>query len=178
MPKARAWVVGGRVLGALALLAACNFAPQTGSGGGQGPVPTPTGSDAGKSSDAATGGGCTVQTTGGSMLCETISVCPGVTVNQATFNQCGFLIAGKAIDLECECSGYLCSAGTTTTCAAAELILKEQNSDAVCNQLSTGGCVFEVLSGGSGSGSGTSGCNEACASECVGDPTCTAACGC
>lgn len=178
MSRMRAWVVGGPVLGALALLAACNFEPPKGSGGGEGPSPTPSGSDAGKVADAATGGGCTIQTTSGAMLCENISSCPGLTVNQNEFNQCGFLIAGKAINLECECSGYLCSAGTTTTCAAAELILEQQNSDAVCNQLSSGGCTFEMLSGGSGSGSGTSGCDETCASECVGAPACLAACGC
>jgi hypothetical protein len=166
-------------LAAAALLAACPIS-QTATGGGGGPGGSDdesSGGDGGPDG-TANGTGCTIPTSNGGMLCTEISLCPSLTVNQNSFAGCGFQPGGKTINLQCECSGYLCSAGTTTTCAAVEQILSTESANQVCLQLSTGGCVFEGLSGGSSTGSGSSGCNQACASTCLGDPNCTQGCGC
>jgi hypothetical protein len=167
MRRTRVFGGGVLLLGSL-LFAAC---VQAGTGGGGG-------DDGGAAGDSGATAltDCTIQTTSGVMLCESLSTCPSVTVSQNTFTQCGFLVVGSAVELECECSGYLCSAGTITTCGVAEQILTQQTSVEVCNQLSAGGCHFEGLSGGSGTGS--AGCNTTCMSSCVGDPQCVQACGC
>jgi hypothetical protein len=176
MPSTEAGSASAGLVGLIALLAACNFQPPTGSGGGQSHGGSSGGGDGGVKVDAATGAECSIPTMSGAMLCETINLCPGLTVDQNAFNGCGFLVAGKTIDIECECSGYLCSAGTLPTCAAAKLVLAEQSATQICSQLSSGGCNIELMTSGSGSGQG--GCNESCASLCQGDPTCTASCGC
>jgi len=177
MQGTMAMLATGSLLAALGLLAGCQVS-QTAAGGsspnGGGGGGGATGD--GGAADAATGTNCTIQTTSGTMLCEETSLCPKLSVNQTTFDQCGFLVNGDKLDLECECSGYLCNAGPTPTCAAAATILEQQTSVSVCNQLSAGGCQFEGLSGGSGSGS--SACNTACSSQCVGDPVCLTGCGC
>ena len=174
MPKLRALPLPALAL-VVGVLVGCIAPVPPGSGGGPNPGggrPPPAAGDSG--ADAPTGGSCTLQTAGGATLCETISRCPGVVVNQASFNGCGFLIQGGAIDLECECSGYLCAASPTTTCAAVSQLLAQETASQVCSQLSSGGCQFEGLSGGSGKG----GCDTACSSQCVGDPTCVQGCGC
>ena len=112
------------------------------------------------------------------MLCETISACPGVTVGQNAFAGCGFRVAGHAIDLECECDGYLCPAGMTTTCAQVSTILARETAAEVCDQLSNGRCSIELPTGDAGGSSSGAGCDQACTSLCAGDPTCTRACGC
>jgi len=136
-----------------AALARCNF-QEVPPGGGGGPSQGGGGGSGGDGAapDSATGGNCTIQTSSGVMLCEQLSLCPKLTVNQNSFAGCGFLVSGKALDLECECSGYLCSAGATS-CASAGEILSTLNANVVCGQLGDGGCSFEGLSGFGGSGS-------------------------
>lgn len=186
MPLTRGFFVAGAVLAGLAValvplvVSGCAPTPSTGTGGG--PMGGGGGGDSGSATGGDGGGGtvggsnCTIQTTSGVLLCEGISSCPSLTVSQNAFTQCGFLIGGSTINLECECSGYLCSAGATPTCAAAATVLMQQSSTEVCAQLSSGGCEYEGLGGGSGTGS--SGCNTTCESSCNGDPNCTQACGC
>jgi len=179
MRMSRLWYVGGLIAGIVLGLTACPIQETSTAGGGPGKGDSGTpGSDAGNGSGGATGGQCDVQTTSGVTLCETISLCPSLAVSQNTFNQCGFRINGNVLDLECECSGYLCSAGTLASCAAAATVLGTETSNDLCNQLSTGGCTFEGLSGGTGTGSGASTCNTTCESQCVGDPNCIQGCGC
>jgi len=182
MPLTRGFFGGPhawRIAAAVALVVVgCVPSASTGTGGGPngGGGGGDSGSAGSEGGGSASGSDCIIQTTSGVMLCEGISKCPTLTVSQNAFSQCGFRTGGAAIDLECECSGYLCSAGATPTCAAAATVLMQQNSDEICNQLSSGGCVYEGLSGGSGTGS--AGCNTTCESTCNGDPNCTQACGC
>jgi hypothetical protein len=112
------------------------------------------------------------------MLCEGLTTCPTLAVDQNAWHGCGFLLNGKVVALVCECSGYICTAGSTPTCSTASKLLSEGSADLTCNQLTSGGCVFEGL-GGVGSGTGTNGsCDTTCESQCTGDPTCIQACGC
>jgi hypothetical protein len=176
-------VLGWRLTASLApmFVVAC---VQVGTGGGG--VPGEDGGSAGEGgaadgglsgSDASGGTNCTVQTTSGTMLCEGLGRCPSVTVDQNAFTQCGFTQSGAAAIFECECSGYLCSGGMAATCSGAAALLVGQTSVEICNQLSAGGCVFEAFSTG-GSGAGSSTCNTACESTCVGDTACIQGCGC
>jgi hypothetical protein len=189
MPLTRGFFVAGAILAGLAAalpplgVSGCGPTPSTGTGGGpMGPMGGGGGGDSGSPGADGGGGGsvsgsnCTIQTTSGVMLCEGISRCPSLTVSQNAFTQCGFLIGGTTIDIVCECSGYLCSAGATPTCAAAATVLMQQSSNEVCAQLSSGGCAIEGLGGGSGTGS--SACSTTCESSCNGDPNCIQACGC
>jgi hypothetical protein len=68
-------------------------------------------------------------------------------VDQNAWHGCGFLLNGKVVALVCECSGYLCTAGSTPTCATASKLLSEGSARLTCNQLTSGGCVFEGLGG-------------------------------
>jgi hypothetical protein len=164
------------------------------------PVPGAVGDDAGQSIllvsedgavvttvPGATGAGCDVAISGGAALCTAISLCPSIAVDPATFSGCGFRIRGDVLDLECECSGFLCPIGAPTTCAEVGTLLSQQNSDAVCSQMTAGTCIQEVSAAVTTTSDaattmnpmGTSpGCDTTCESECVGDPNCIQACGC
>jgi hypothetical protein len=159
------------------------------------PVPLATGADAGTSplvegdgglvAASATGSGCTVQTAAGTPLCEAISVCPSVVVDPSVYPTCGFRIRGAAIDLECECNGYLCPIGTATDCSDAASLLAQQNSNVVCSHASEGSCILETGTASPTDGgtitttSGpSSSCDTTCEATCVNDPNCIQACGC
>ena len=183
MSKLGALGVAGLMLASGLALGAC---VQVGTGGGTDPGGGGGGGGAGEGgvdggvsgTDASAGTNCTVQTSGGSMLCEGLGRCPAVMVDQNVFTQCGFALTGSAAIFECECSGYLCSGGMAATCTEAAAVLQGQTSVSICNQLSSGGCTFEAL-GTTGSGAGTSStCNTSCESSCVGDPACIQSCGC
>ncbi len=179
MPNRSASFLVAGIVAVASFAVACNI-PEVATGGGGSPW---GGSDAGGEGGAGgsgTGGGgpgknCTIPTTAGAYLCTGLAACPSVTVNQGTLAGCGFLTNSSApFDVECECSGYLCPLGPASSGAAVAQLIAGGSSVAVCNQLSTGGCRYEGIATGSGSG----GCNTACESQCVGDPTCIAGCGC
>jgi hypothetical protein len=158
-------------------VAACTI-PEVVTGGGGSSGGGDAGGEGGTGSGTSgtvTGKGCTIQTTGGAFLCTGISTCPPITVDQATFSQCGFLTNTGTLDVECECGGYLCPLGTASTCAQVSSRLATGSATSVCDQLTTGGCRFEGIATGSGSGGG---CDTGCASQCLGDSSCLAACGC
>jgi hypothetical protein len=180
----KAFSKGARAVSVLVTLASLAGCPAVvGAGGGGNVNGGNGGADGGGGGDgavdASAGINCVIPTSSGAMLCEQIAACPSLTVNQGSFDQCGFLITGSAINLVCECDGYLCPAISSTSCAAVGTVLQQQNSTTVCNQLSSGGCTLEGLSGPSGSGSGTSStCDPDCAAECSDDATCITGCGC
>jgi hypothetical protein len=113
-------------------------------------------------------------------LCEQITGCPGVDVNQGALPNCGFRVGGLAtLDLECDCGGALCPIGVPETCANAATLLTGQTTFDVCEQASLGLCANTggVVSDGGNAG-GAAGCNSVCESECAGAPACIQLCGC
>jgi hypothetical protein len=167
----------------LSLLACTNVGVGTdvGSGGSGG---TTTMSAGGTVADASTGGiSCGTDPQSGVTLCEQVSACPGLAVDQGAFPGCGFRLGGAGrFDLECLCSGEsLCPIGVPTTCAdAAQLLDQAQSALTVCQAVDQGGCL-QVGGADAGSSSSTpssSGCDRACESECQSDPGCVALCGC
>ncbi len=155
---------------------------QSGAGGDGGVPPT---SSAGGAIDGGTSGtGCGTDTQTGITLCVQIDACPGVSVDQGTFPECGFR-PGGSLDLECLCpGGVLCPIGVPTSCTEATQLLSQQGSSVqVCQQVSTGTCLpaSSGASSGSGSGSSSGGPSPACQScvqACGGTPSCYEACGC
>lgn len=147
----------------------------SGSGGGA----SVSSASSGSSSGAAQGSSCGTDPTTGATLCLGNSLCPGVTVDSSVFPECGFLVSGSNIDVECVCGSYLCPLGSTATCAALTTLLAQSNEGAVCAQASAGQCVQLSGSGtASSSSSGSSSCDTTCRDECGEDPTCIEACGC
>ncbi len=188
----RGLVFGALFCGVLLAFAACIFPPEdnnsvSGAGGTRGPTGGKVGAggaggaggDGGAGSKDASPEGttCVVATSLGTNLCEGVSTCKGLQVNQNSWNGCGFTVLGKSFALSCECMGYLCSGPPTPTCAAAESVLSRGTAAEVCGQLDDGGCSDELL-GGADSGPGKQKCNTDCASQCVGDPSCLTGCGC
>jgi hypothetical protein len=164
----------------LVVLAGC-IAANGGGGGSSGSAGSSTSgssaSDGGVDGDSAISNGlaCITQTTSGLSLCEHVAACPALTVNASTFPECGFLQSGSQFELLCECSGYLCSAGTLSSCSAAASVLASDNGIAICNQVSAGTCTLEGTTVGGGV---SSSCSATCEQTCVGDPACITACGC
>jgi hypothetical protein len=152
-----------------------------------------TGTDAGTDAGAATattttggvtatvtpsGTGCTEDMVTQVTLCEEISTCPGVDVDQGVFPGCGFRIqqGSPALDLECLCDTSLCPIGVPSTCAEATQLLSQQSSITVCEQIDENRCVALPTTGTTGGTSST--CDKNCESGCAGDPTCVQFCGC
>jgi hypothetical protein len=132
----------------------------------------------GSSGGATSGTGCTTDPQSGVTLCEQITACPGVDVDQGAFPGCGFrMSASSMFDLECGCGDSLCPIGTPTSCTTAQQLLDQgQSSIVVCEQLDQGTCL---PLGGPDAGTGTSnGCDKQCESECAGEPSCIQMCGC
>jgi hypothetical protein len=124
-----------------------------------------------------------------------MSECPGVTVDQSVFPECGFFIDGPAIYIACLCSNYLCPLGEPGTCSQAASLLASSTGGTVCGEAEDNACT--VLASGSGTtdsgsgvtadvgsgvtadvGSGSGGCDTTCESMCGGDPDCIQLCGC
>ena len=145
-----------------------------GASGTQGTQGTPG------STPAATGADCTIVTSSGAMLCQAISLCPSLFVDQSVLAGCGFRIRGDAIDLECECQGFLCSIGAAASCSDGASLLQQQNSGEVCGHAAEGGCLDEHAMGSDAGGATvTNGsCDTSCELGCVNDPNCIQACGC
>jgi hypothetical protein len=123
---------------------------------------------------AATGTSCT-QINATTSLCQTISTCPGLTLNAQVFPQCGFRIHGTAIDPECYCQNeYLCPIGSPTTCAeAATESTGDVNYDSVCEESVQQGRCTDL-----GAGATTSAACASCVQACDNVPACVEACGC
>ncbi len=145
--------------------------PSTGSGASA--VPASLG--AGATTAAAAGGtNCVQDPTTHATLCEQMSACPGVDVDQGAFPNCGFRVGSAApLDLECVCDTSLCPVGVPTTCAQAQALLQGQSALTVCEQLAEGRCVNLAAPD-----AGSSSCDPACRDECVGAPGCIQLCGC
>jgi hypothetical protein len=142
-------------------------------------------SDGGIPTVAATGSGCDTTSANGTPLCQAISLCPTLVVDPSVYPDCGFRISGSAIDLECECSGYLCAIGTAESCTDAATLLAQQNSSEVCSHSYEGACIQETATATAsdgGTSTTTTGpastCDMTCESTCVSDPNCIQACGC
>ena len=134
------------------LLAGCLFADVGGGGGGGPGGSAANGSSDGGLADGATGTQCSVSTsTTGLKLCEGISACPDVMVNQGIWMGCGFVEAKGTFTFECECSGYLCGVGVVESCSSATALLQQKNASEICGQLNNGvaGCSFEGIGGSS-----------------------------
>ena len=148
----------------------------TGNGGGGGT--SASGSAASPSSAPAalpTGANCGLDPTGTVNLCEQISTCPGVDVDQGAFPNCGFRLgAAASLDIECVCGGVLCPIGVPQTCADATELLAGQTSLLVCEQASEGRCI-SLTAPDAGAAST---CDTTCASYCSGAPDCLVLCGC
>jgi hypothetical protein len=149
-----------------------------GVGDGSGAGGSSSGSTSTPASGAAVGSSCGSDPNTGETLCLGNSLCPDITVDASVFPECGFLINGSAIDVECVCGGYLCPVGPTATCAAVATLLAQTNEGAVCGQVSTGACVQISTGSAASSSGGSSGCDTVCRDACDGTPTCLEACGC
>jgi hypothetical protein len=138
-----------------------------------------TASSSGAGGTATSGTGCVTDPQSGITLCELISNCPGVDVDQGAFPGCGFRLRGPSLyDLECGCGDSLCPIGTPTSCATAQQLLSQEGSSlGVCEQVSDGTCLPLAVDGGASSTTSTT-CDTGCESECGGDPDCMQLCGC
>ena len=181
--KVEALAAGGRVL-AFALLVVVAIGPAA-------CLQISTGTDAGTDADRAaaatattggvtstvtpTGAGCTEDSVTLVTLCEAISTCPGLDVDQGVFPGCGFRIqqGSAALDLECLCDTQLCPIGVPASCAEATQLLSDQSSITVCEQSDENRCVQLATTGGA-----SSTCDKNCESSCAGDPSCIQFCGC
>jgi hypothetical protein len=123
-----------------------------------------------------TGTGCALDSLSGVTLCETISLCPSLTVDPDALPGCGFRIPSTSIELVCVCDDYLCPVGTSLTCTEAKQLLAGQSSLTVCTQLSEGRCASRAPTASPAAVS--SSCDRSCADSCVGAPACLGLCGC
>jgi hypothetical protein len=165
-------------------LASCGdlgLGTETGSsGGGTSSGTTAASSSSGTTTSASTsttGVSCNTDSQSGITLCEEVTACPGVDVDQGAFAGCGFRLHGPAkLDLECLCNGEsLCPIGVPATCADAQQLLNQQGGAlSVCQQVDQGSCL-DVVDAGS---SAPSSCDKACESQCQSDPGCISLCGC
>ncbi|HYQ05177.1 MAG TPA: hypothetical protein VER96_41155 [Polyangiaceae bacterium] len=123
---------------------------------------------------SATGTNCGVDPSSGVALCLGISSCPSVRVDPEQFPDCGYRIAGRAIDLECLCGDSLCPMGSAASCLDAKALLSEQSAQAVCAGVAEGRCQVVQHS----SHSSSSSCDKDCRAQCSGVPGCVTLCGC
>jgi len=123
---------------------------------------------------SATGTNCGVDPSSGIALCLGISSCPTARVDPDQFPDCGYRIAGGAIDLECLCGDSLCPMGSATSCLDAKALLSEQSAQGVCAGIAEGRC--QVVKQTSGTSRST--CDKDCRAQCSGVPGCITLCGC
>jgi hypothetical protein len=146
----------------------------TGPGGGGGGGGTTAPATAATDAMAPMGANCGTDPTGAVVLCEQISLCPGVAVDPGAFPNCGFRLgAAASLDIECVCGSALCPIGVPQTCGQAAQLLAAQSSLVVCQQASLGSCIALGADA-----SGSSSCDRACANSCAGAPDCLVFCGC
>jgi hypothetical protein len=160
----------------------------TGTGAGKGgtadsgtapnPASNPDGGPAG-----VQGTGCTTNPDLGIPLCTSTTSCPSIVIDERTFPNCGWRILNGNADLQCDCNGLMCPIGTPTTCAQAATILQGQTEQTICAQLSDGRCIQPTAATSTGTGTGSGGgtpssCDQNCAADCSGNPTCLTMCGC
>ena len=132
-------------------------------------------SNAGSSGGAATTGtNCGVDPDSGIALCLGISSCPTVRVDPDQFPDCGYRIAGSAIDLECLCGDSLCPMGKAASCSEAKALLFEQSAQGVCAGIAEGRCAVVQQT----SHTAASSCDKDCRAQCGGVPGCLTLCGC
>jgi len=161
-------------LGLMMLLSSClqvgkasdSGADDGAAGGGS------SGSSGGSSS--VTGTNCGVDPSSGIALCLGISSCPSVRVDPEQFPDCGYRIAGRALDLECLCGDSLCPMGSAASCLDAKALLSEQTAAAVCAGVAEGRCQLVQHT----SRSSSSSCDRDCRAQCGGVPGCVTLCGC
>lgn len=132
------------------------------------------GSGPGPSAASATGTSCGVDPSTGVTLCLGLSSCPSVRVDPDQFPDCGYRVAGKAIDLECLCGDSLCPMGSAASCLDAKALLAEQSAQSVCAGVAAGRC--QVVQQTPHSSSAT--CDRDCRAQCSGVPGCVTLCGC
>jgi len=126
------------------------------------------------SSVSTTGTNCGVDPSTGVTLCLGISSCPSARVDPDQFPDCGYRIAGSAIDLECLCGDSLCPMGSAASCLDAKALLAEQSAQTVCAGVGEGRC--QIVQQTSRSSSST--CDRDCRAQCSGVPGCVTLCGC
>jgi hypothetical protein len=103
-------------------------------------------------------------------ICNDLSLCPGVSIDQTKFPQCGYSVHDDAIDPECLCFGSMCPMGVPGTCADMATILATTTVDTVCAQYAGGHCLDL-------GGTGPTPCSV-CKQNCGNNPQCLSACGC
>ena len=164
-----------------AMLVGCPL-PSVSSSSGGGGVAT---------ADVATGVGtdCGADPTTGTVLCLGVNICPSITIDSSVYPDCGFQIAGAAINIECLCGQYLCPLGAAATCEAAAALLAQENEGTVCGSQSSGGCTYLPATGAATSTATTATtattittvaatCDTTCRDQCAGEPSCLQMCGC
>jgi len=136
----RIWAMGGVLAGAF--LGCMQIGTDTGGGTSGGAGAATAATAAGGGDGGPSGKNCVQDSQGQLVLCEQIDTCPGVTVDQGAFPNCGFrLHASSALDLECVCDAVLCPIGVPTNCSAAQGLLDQQSSVTVCEQQDEGRCL-------------------------------------
>lgn len=169
------WLRSITLMASLLPLGACLQVGKVGdSGAGSDDGSAGMSSAASSGGASATGTGCGVDPSTGLTLCLGISSCPGVRVDPDQFPDCGYRIAGRAIDLECLCGDLLCPMGSAASCLDAQALLAEQSAQAVCANVAEGRC--QLVQGTSGSSRST--CDRDCRAQCGGAPGCLTLCGC
>jgi hypothetical protein len=151
-----------------------------GTGGSTGGGTTSGSSSATSSSTTPTGAGCSTDPQTGVTLCQQISLCPGVSVDQDQLPGCGFRIhPGAVIDVECLCNDALCPVSVPNTCSQVADALSSASALSVCQDAFSGRCTTVIGSdAGGSSNTASSSCDRQCQSECAGDPDCYLLCGC
>jgi hypothetical protein len=130
---------------------------------------------------AATGIGCSTDPSTGISLCQQVSTCPGVVVDQGALSGCGFRLHGGAVlDLECLCGDALCPIGVPDTCAQASQLVSQTTSLTVCQESADSRCtqLTTTTSPTTTSTAASSSCDRTCETECAGEPDCIQLCGC
>ena len=167
MIASRFTLLGLALLAALPALACGSSTPESTPAADAGPSgATP----ANTAPSGPTGSNCTGITETYS-VCQDLSTCPGVSIDQTKFPQCGYAIHGDSIDPECLCYGSMCPMGAPATCADMAAILSSTTLSIVCERQATGHCTNM-------GGQGTVTACQVCKQNCGGDPACLQNCGC
>ena len=145
-------------------------------------LPTSTTDDAGTAGSSglggdaapATGADCVTDSASRITLCTSLSLCPGLAVDHDLYPDCGFRVAGSAIDLECLCDDYVCPMGAALSCTQARQLLLNSTEAMVCAQVADGRCAERATTGSIPEST----CDRGCAESCANSPSCLELCGC